>query len=272
MGGRAVIRVDLSPADFIHVPQAPRIERRTFCTRTPDNPWHMWTSGSVTAEGERLGLSNHTWSHLDAPFHLLQDGLTFERIDPRHYLALDARLVDLTASPARRRETVAGVNYHTSIEVADLPDDLATHEAVLFVTGFAALYASGYPMREGADEHYPHVTDEAAGVLASLPSLRVAGIDGPSFDKPETGAAAHRRLLGRRPSPVLLLETLTFERLRARVRPLPERVLLTIEPLRAFGEQADGALASVYAYVPSPGDAAEFDAFSRAMRRATFVG
>ena len=91
-----MIRIDLSPPEFVHVPQAPTIERRTFCTRTPDNEWHMWTAGSVTADGERLGLSNHTWSHLDAPFHLLPQGPTFERIDPRHYLALDARLVDLT--------------------------------------------------------------------------------------------------------------------------------------------------------------------------------
>jgi kynurenine formamidase len=267
-----MFRVDLSPPDYIHVPQAPRIERRTFCTREPGNPWHMWTAGSVTASGERLGLSNHTWSHLDAPFHLLQDGLTFERLDPRHYLALGARVVDLTASGPERREMVEGVDYHTRIDVDDLPPDLDRHEAVLFVTGFAALYASGFPMREGADAHYPHVTREAAERLAALPALRVAGIDGPSFDKPETDAAAHRVLLGRRPAPVLLLETLTFERLRAHVRPVPPRVLLTIEPLRAFGHDADGALSSVYAYAPEPGEQAAFDAFSSAMRSATLVG
>ncbi len=194
-----MIRIDLSPPDFIHVPQAPRIERRTFCTRTPDNEWHMWTAGSVTADGERLGLSNHTWSHLDAPFHLLPQGPTFERLDPRHYLALDARLVDLTSTDAARRETVDGVNYHTRIDVADLPADLDDVEAVLFVTGFAALYATGYPMRAGADAHYPHVTRDAAERLAASPRLRVAGIDGPSVDKPETNAAAHRLLLGRAP-------------------------------------------------------------------------
>lgn len=266
-----MFRVDLSPPDFIHVPQAPRIERRTFCTREPGNPWHMWTAGSVTAAGERFGLSNHTWSHLDAPFHLLQDGLTFERLDPRHYLALDARVVDLTGSGPDRREIVDGVSYHTRIDVADLPADLDRHDAVLFVTGFAALYASGYPMREGADAHYPHVTREAAERLAARPSLRVAGIDGPSFDKPDTDAAAHRTLLGRRPTPVLLLETLTFERLRAHMRPLPSRVLLTIEPMRAFGHQADGALSSVYAYAPATGEEMAFDAFSQAMRRATLV-
>ena len=156
-----------------------------------------------------------------------------------------------TSSDKERRETVNGVNYHTRVDVADLPEDLDAFEAVLFVTGFAALYATGYPMQAGADAHYPHVTREAAARLAACPRLRVAGIDGPSVDKPETNAAAHRALLGRAPSPILLLETLTFERLRAHVQPLPPRVLLTIEPLRAFGQDADGALSSVYAYAPT---------------------
>jgi kynurenine formamidase len=268
-----VIRVDLSPPDYIHVPQAPRIERRTFCTRAPGNEWHMWTAGSVTRAGERFGLSNHTWSHLDAPFHLLPDGATFERLDPRRYLALDALVVDLTASAdLGRRETVEGVNYHTCIDVADLPSDTADCEAMLFVTGFAELYAAGYPMRDGADAHYPHVTSAAAAALAAQPHLRVTGIDGPSFDTPETNAAAHRILLGRRPQPVLLLETLTFERLRAHVRPLPSRVLLTIEPLRAFGTDADGALASVYAYAPDPGEDEMFAQFGRALRSSRLVG
>ena len=126
-------------------------------------------------------------------------------------------------------------------------------------------------MREGADAHYPHVTEEAARVIASHANLRVAGIDGPSFDKPDTAAAAHRTLLGRRPEPVLLLETLTFERLRAAIQPLPARVLLTIEPLRAFGTDADGALASVFAYVPDAGEEQAFAEFSRMLRSATLV-
>ena len=266
-----MIRVDLSPPDYIHVPQAPRIERRTFCTRDAGNEWHMWTAGSVTPAGERFGLSNHTWSHLDAPFHLLADGATFERIDPRRYLALDARLVDLASSPAARRETIDGVEYHTRIEPVDVPDDLARFDAVLFATGFAALYRSGYPMQEGADAHYPHVTVEAARAIASHAGLRVAGIDGPSFDKPHTAAVAHRTLLGRRPEPVLMLETLTFERLRAAMQPLPPRVLLTIEPLRACGTDADGALASVFAYVPEAGEEGAFEDFSHMLRSATLV-
>jgi kynurenine formamidase len=266
-----MLRIDLSPADFVHVPQAPRIERRTFCTRSQGSEWHMWTAGSVTPGGERFGLSNHTWSHLDAPYHLLPHGATFERLNPADYLALDARLVDLTGGDPHRRETVRGISYHTRIDREDLPPDLDDFEAVLFVTGFAALYASGYPMEPGADHHYPHVTAPAAEALAALPRLRVAGIDGPSFDKPETNAAAHRTLLGRLPSPVLLLETLTFERLRARGGPMPHRVLVTIEPMRAFGSDADGALSSVYAYAPENHDDEAFTAFASQLRKARLV-
>jgi kynurenine formamidase len=268
----ALIRFDLSPLDYIHVPQAPRIERPEISRRGVDNEWQMWGVTGVGKNGEPLGVSNHTWSHLDAPYHLLPDGLTFERLDPRQYLALDARVVDLTRTTPERRETIDGVSYHSRIDVDDLPASLDDCEAVLFVTGFAALYGSGYPMRPHADEHYPHVTRAAAERLAAATGLQVVGIDGPSVDKPQTNAAAHRVLLGRSPSPVLLLETLTFERMRGHVSVLPQRVLLTIEPFRAFGRGGqDGALSSVFAYAPEPGAETAFASFSAAMRGARLV-
>ncbi|HXE80785.1 MAG TPA: cyclase family protein [Vicinamibacterales bacterium] len=262
-----LIRVDLSPPIFIHVPQAPRVERRTWLARGPGNDWHMTTVCGIDAGGAAVGLSNHTWSHLDAPYHLLEGGLTFDRLDPRLYLAARTRVVDLTTSGPERRETVDGVSYHTCIAEADLPADANQYDAVFFVTGFSALYASGYPMRDGADAHYPHITADAAARLAAIPELRIVAIDGPSVDKPHTHAAAHRTLLGRRP-PVLLLETLSAERLRRAIDPLPRDLLLTIEPLRAFGPGQDGALASVYAYAPVNGEEAFFEAFVAAMRSA----
>jgi kynurenine formamidase len=266
-----LIRIDLSPSDYVHVPQAPRIERRPILTRGPDNEWQMAGVYGVNDAGERVGLSNHTWSHLDAPYHLLPEGPTFDRLDPSCYLALSARIVDLTDSDPERRETIDGVGYHSRIDVDDLPSDLSRNDAALFVTGFGALYATGYPMRPGADAHYPNVTQAAAARLAAMPGLKVAGIDGPSFDKPGTNAVAHRLLLGRTPDPVLLLETLTFERLRRACQPLPVHVLLTIEPLRAFGPEPDGALSSVYCYAPEPGSEPAFAEFAEAMRTARLV-
>ena len=247
-----LVRVDLSPADYVHVPQAPRIERRPIFARGRDNEWAMLGVVGLGAAGECAGVSNHTWSHLDAPYHLLADGASLDEIDPRHYLASRTRVVDLTNSKAsERRETIDGVDYHSRIDVADLPVDLGAYDALLFVTGFGALIDRGYPMTDGADHHYPNVT-RAAERIAGVSSIRLVGIDSPSFDKPETSAAAHRVLLGRRPAPVLLLETLTCERLRHALDPLPTEILLTVEPLRAYGERPDGALSSVYAYA-APG-------------------
>jgi kynurenine formamidase len=265
-------RIDLSPADYIHVGEAPRIERRPILARGPDNEWQMWGVYGVNERGERVGLSNHTWSHLDAPFHLLPDGSGFKDLDPKQYLALRTRIVDLTRSDSTRRGVVQGVEYHTRIDVPDLPGTLDGFDAVLFATGFSALYPSGYPMEPGADAQYPNITAAAAEALAQVKGLRVVAIDGPSVDKPETLAIAHRILLGRRP-PVLLLETVTIDRLlRACPGGLPAEALLTVEPLRPFGSvRQDGALSSVFAYIPAAGEEAFFREFSEALRTATLV-
>lgn len=261
-----LLRIDLSPSDYTHVPQAPRIERREILRRGGDNPWQMMGVVGLGVDGACLGVSNHTWSHVDAPFHLLGDGASLDQIDPAQYLANRARVVDLkpgsTSVDPARTETIDGIEYHTLIDVDDLPSDLATCDALLFVTGFGALIDRGYPMRPAADYHYPGITAAAAARLAAAPRLKLVALDSPTIDKPEANAAAHRTLLSRRPAPVLIVETLTCERLRGALRPLPREVLLTVEPLRAFGPRPDGALASVYAWTaPSDREGAEFDAF-----------
>ncbi|HEY3132188.1 MAG TPA: cyclase family protein [Acidobacteriota bacterium] len=269
-----LIRVDLSPRDYVHVPQAPRIERRDIFARGGDNEWQMSGVVGIDRSGKCLGISNHTWSHIDAPFHLLADGSTLDQVDPRQYLASRARVVDLTRptgpSHKSRREIIDGIDYHSRIDVEDLPDSMSGCDALLFVTGFGALIERGYPMHDGADHHYPNVTRAAADRIAAVPSIRIVGIDSPTFDKPETNAAAHRVLLGRRPTPVILLETLTCEGLRRAFNPLPKEVLLTVEPLRAFGPRPDGALASVYAYVAEDGGD-EFEKFIQTVKEARLV-
>ena len=267
-----LIRVDLSPADYVHVPQAPKIERRAIFARGGDNEWEMSGVLGINEAGECLGISNHTWSHLDAPYHLLADGASLDEIDPRHYLASRARVIDLTKSNAQeRRETIDGVDYHSRIDVEDLPDNLEGYDALLLVTGFGALIDRGYPMTPEADHHYPNVTRAAAERIAAVESIRLVGIDSPSFDKPETNAIAHRILLGRRPTPILLLETLTCERLRPALSPLPREVLLTVEPLRAYGQRPDGALSSVYAYATPDADLSQLNSFITLMREAKIV-
>jgi kynurenine formamidase len=273
--GFKLLKVDLSPSDYVYVPQAPRIERRPIFTRDGQNEWEMWGVLGIGQSGEQLGISNHTWSHLDAPYHLIADGLGLDEIDPKHYLASLTRVIDLSNSDSSRRESIDGVEYHSRIDVADLPSDLEAAardcDALLFITGFGALIDKGFPMGVGADDHYPNLTQEAAERVAGLPHINLVAIDSPSFDKPETNAIAHRILLGRKPKPVLLLETLTCERLRRAVHPLPSDLLLTAEPLRAYGKNPDGALASVFAYVPAANGVERFGEFVDLMRGAEVI-
>jgi kynurenine formamidase len=266
-------RIDLSPADFVHVPQAPRIVRTVILTRDEANPWQMRGVTGVDGRGAPVGLSNHTWSHVDAPFHRLPDGTTLDAIPPPHYLASRARVVDLSSSTASaRRERIDDVEYHSAIDVEDLPGDLEGCEAILFVTGFGPLIERGYPMTAAADEHYPSLTEAAACRLAGIASLRLVALDSPTIDKPQADGIAHVVLLGRQPAPVLLVESLTCERLRRAVSTLPRDVLLTVEPLRAFGPSPDGALASVYAYCADPGSEVELDRLATLMIEATRAG
>ncbi|HXG66805.1 MAG TPA: hypothetical protein VNO70_17010, partial [Blastocatellia bacterium] len=58
-----LFRIDLSPADYVHVPQAPRIARRAIFARGGDNEWEMAGVLGVSEAGEQMGISNHTWSH-----------------------------------------------------------------------------------------------------------------------------------------------------------------------------------------------------------------
>jgi kynurenine formamidase len=270
-----IVRVDLSPSDYVYVPQAPRIERRPIFARDDQNEWEMWGVIGVGESGEQLGISNHTWSHLDAPYHLIADGASLDEIDPADYLVSMARVVDLSVSDSSRREAIDGIEYHSRIDVSDLPADLEVEtkgcDALLFVTGFGALIEKGFPMTARADEHYPNLTQDAAELVASLTHIKLAAIDSPSFDKPETKAIAHRILLGRRPKPVLLLETLTCERLRSAFGTLPKRVLLTAEPLRAYGKKPDGALASAFAYAPITRDDVAFQAFAESLLSVRLV-
>ena len=270
-----IVRIDLSPSDYVHVPQAPRIERRPIFARDCENEWEMWGVVGVGQSGEQLGISNHTWSHLDAPYHLIADGTSLDEIDPMDYLVSMARVVDLSVSDSSRREVIDGVDYHSRIDVPDLPSDLQGDtkdcDALLLVTGFGALIDKGFPMTAGADDHYPNLTRGAAEMVASLSQIKLVAIDSPSFDKPETKAIAHRILLGRKPKPILLLETLTCERLRAAFATLPKRLLLTAEPLRAYGKKPDGALASSFAYAAGNGDEGAFDAFAEGFRTARLI-
>src|SRR5262245_15543909 len=97
----ALCRVDLSPVEYTHVPQAPRIERRVVLA--PGSPDSLQVGGGGAVEhrcGVAPGGSNHTLAHRDAPVPPLAGGHPLDCISPAQQLASANRGVCPTAVKA----------------------------------------------------------------------------------------------------------------------------------------------------------------------------
>ena len=55
LSGSGIVRIDLSPSDYVYVPQAPRIERRPIFARDAENEWEMW---GVVGVGHKIGRAS----------------------------------------------------------------------------------------------------------------------------------------------------------------------------------------------------------------------
>ena len=124
----------------------------------------------------RLSFGSHTGTHIDAPFHFLEDGITVDKL-PLELLIGRARVVEVTA--ARIDEAV--------LEEFDFTADAR----VLFKTRNSYLWS-----RKDFVEDYVYITPGAARALVSL-GIKVVGIDYLSVE--EFGVArfdTHVTLLG----------------------------------------------------------------------------
>jgi len=158
-----------------------------------------------------LSLGAHTGTHMDAPYHFLEEGLAIDRIP-----------LELCVGPARVVEVPALV----AIGPADLePLPVRGCVRLLLKTRNSTLWR-----REGFQEDFVHLTGEGAAFLVAA-GVRLLGIDYLSVEGYRvTGAPAHHALLQ---AGVFLLEGLDLSAV-----PPGEYELLCL-PLRLTG--ADGA-------------------------------
>ena len=158
-----------------------------------------------------LSLGAHTGTHMDAPYHFLEEGLAIDRIP-----------LELCVGPARVVEVPALV----AIGPADLePLPVRGCVRLLLKTRNSSLWR-----REGFQGDFVHLTGEGAAFLVAA-GVRLLGIDYLSVEGYRvTGAPAHHALLR---AGVFLLEGLDLS-----IVPPGEYELLCL-PLRLTG--ADGA-------------------------------
>ena len=164
----------------------------------------------------RLTLSSHTGTHLDAPHHFFEEGLTIDSLDLR-----------LLMGPAR---VCAFPHATMHLTAEDLrPLELASIQRLLLQTPNAALWE-----KQGFQANYIALTESAAHLLVEM-GVRLVGIDYLSVDAFERqDFPVHRILLG---AGVLILEGLDL-----RTVPPDDYELLALPLLLAHG---DGAPARV---------------------------
>lgn len=119
-------------------------------------------------------INLHTGTHVDAPRHMIEDGLTIDAVDLELYLGI-CKVFDLTA-------------VDDSIKVADLePLDIAPGDIVLFKTKNS--------FDEGFNDQYVFLSTEAAQFLVDS-GVRTIGIDAMSIERNQAGHPTHKVVLG----------------------------------------------------------------------------
>ncbi len=190
-----------------------------------------------------LTLSEHSGTHLDAPAHALQGGMTVDQLPPARFLGA-ACVIDV-------RKAVE-VNSDYLVSVADIERHAEEHGAlpsggfVFFCTGWASRWPSqARYIQEDAQgvKHFPGVSEQAAHYLLDRVRPASVGIDTPSV---EGGTAndmvVHCALLG---ADLYILENV------ANLEQLPPTGAVVVAlPLKLTG--GSGSPARVLALVPVP--------------------
>lgn len=121
-----------------------------------------------------LCMNLHSGTHVDAPYHMLNDGITMEQVDPSLYFG-KTKLFDLT-------------QVHECITAADLEGlDIQAGDIVLFKTrnSFTEVY----------DPKFVYIEVDAAQRLVDL-AVKTVGIDAMSLERDKPEHPTHSIILG----------------------------------------------------------------------------
>jgi kynurenine formamidase len=161
----------------------------------------------------QLVMSTHTGTHLDAPFHFLDDGLTVDQLDLRRGFG-PAWVLDFSAKTPKEEISVAELQVHA--------DKIGPGSRLIFRTGWDRVFPEP---RYFSD--MPALSVEACRFLAERGVACVA-MDTPSVNSADY-ITAHHVLLAKE------AEILIVEGLRGLERLKGDQVILVALPLRIRG-------------------------------------
>jgi arylformamidase len=196
------ISMTISPDMAVYKGRAQKRPQHTIDARIPPD--------SVNESTLRLSL--HTGTHIDSPFHMMEDGWPTEQL-PLDKLIVPARVVDLTAvTDGIGKEDLQGL-------------DIRSGEFVLLKTRNSA--------GDRSSPHFIYLKEDGARYLASL-RLPGVGIDALGIERDQPGHPTHLTLMN---SGALIVEGLALHDVS------PGRYLMVALPLKI--RDADGAPARV---------------------------
>ncbi|MFA6505019.1 MAG: cyclase family protein [Treponemataceae bacterium] len=181
-------------------------------------------------------MSLHFATHMDAPWHMVEDGKRLDQIDIRE-LCGEAVVLDVSEKYAPEKATLKGVSVadlEAAAKAAGL--DIRAGDAVIVYTGWEKWYETN-PSRYY--DSYCTLSHEAAQWLAEK-KIRLVGLDVPDIDLPASYVKApfeprnHRAILG---AGIYVIENVGGEIRRL----LGKRIDLLPAPMKVGGEYASGA-------------------------------
>jgi len=172
--------------------------------------WTCRLSGGASVNLGEVGMSIHTGTHADAPFHYCDSGPTIDAVE------LDAYVGPAVVADVRGIERISAGGLETAIRGA-------RPERILLKTG-AWTDHSRFP------DAIPTITDEAIDWLAAR-GARLLGLDLPSVDALDNKELPNHHALGRHG--IAILESLDLSAVE------PGMYELVALPLRLVG--ADGS-------------------------------
>lgn len=119
-----------------------------------------------------LVASSHSGTHIDPPFHYIEDGVTIDQIPPETFIG-PVTIIDL------------GVR-RSAIRPEDIRPWLKSERLII---------KTGYSGKSEFDPDYAYLDKDAADLVATS-GIRVIGIDTPSIEEYMGTGDVHRRILG----------------------------------------------------------------------------
>lgn len=150
----------------------------------PDDPEvSIWPATTIAGEGynvAHVSMGSQSGTHIDAPFHFLEGGLTIDQLNPDVFVG-EAAIAD-----------VRGMSPNTSVEAEAIPEPMGGQRLLLIHTGWSEHWG------EDAYFSHPFLSGAAAQKIVDFRYAAI-GIDALSIDQTEgtTGNFdAHDIILG----------------------------------------------------------------------------